>query len=215
MIRPVFKYLFISLLATLPSASFAGINPEMDPAPADRSTYQYKREPGQLKHTKYGMIDPSPDVISLQFLPKDKYGFVDWMKALDDGVIIPRDSFPGARPLEEPKDVPDVLIKAKQDFMPDVIFPHSAHSKWLKCSNCHPKIFAEKAGKTPISMVGIWKGQFCGRCHDRIAFPTRNCFRCHSAPKTYKKTGEGDASKDANWSSREERYPRQGRKPGK
>lgn len=221
MLKTVLKYLFLAFLLVLPQVACAGlkstpINPPMDPAPADRPFYHYKREPGQLKHDKYGMIDPSPDVISLKFLPTDKYGFVDWMQALNDGIIAPREAFPGKEPVVDPKAVPDnILIKAKLDFMPDVIFPHSSHEKWLKCSICHPKIFAEKAGKTPISMVGIWRGEFCGRCHDRVAFPTRNCFRCHSAPKKYKKTGEGDTPKDTGkWSTRDNFPGRQTRKPG-
>ena len=213
--KTVLKYLFMVSLLALAAAARAGdglsqINPPMDPAPDERPFYSYKREPGQLKHDKYGMIDPTPDVISLKYLPTDRYGFVDWMKALNEGIIAPRDAFPGNKPVVDPKGIPDVLIKAKLDFMPDVIFPHSSHEKWLKCGICHPKIFAEKAGKTPISMVGIWKGRFCGRCHDRVAFPTRNCFRCHSAPKKYKKTGEDEAPKDTGkWTSRDD-FPRHG-----
>lgn len=208
--KTVLKFLFAALLLVPYIVAAADNLPQiytpMDPAPADRPTYHYSREPGQLKHDKYGMIDPTPDVISLKYLPLDKYGFVDWMKALDDGTIAPRDAVPGNEPVVDPKVEPDnILIKARQDFMPDVIFPHSAHEKWLKCGICHPKIFAEKAGKTPITMVGIWRGQFCGRCHDKVAFPTRNCFRCHSAPKQYKKTGEAEPPKDTGkWSSKDD-----------
>ncbi|MBI5235080.1 MAG: hypothetical protein HY886_02395, partial [Deltaproteobacteria bacterium] len=28
------------------------------------------------------------------------------------------------------------------------------------------------------------RGQYCGRCHDKVAFPLRNCFKCHSAPRS-------------------------------
>ncbi|MBI5560376.1 MAG: hypothetical protein HY883_03795 [Deltaproteobacteria bacterium] len=140
--------------------------------------------PGYLKYDQYGQIDPTPDVTPLNYLPKDKFGFVDWAKALRDGVITPKDSLAG----EEEYTVlfeEDVLIKAKLDFMPDVIFPHSAHNRWLRCGICHPGIFAMEAGASDISMLKIWKGEFCGRCHDKIAFPIRNCFRCHSVPKKY------------------------------
>lgn len=180
-------HLWILVFLFLPSFSNGGDVP-MDPAPADRLKFQFKREPGEFKKNKFGLIDPKPDVVSLQFLPKDNYGFVDWGKSLNDGTISPRDSINGANPnaaIEEARafEVGDILIKSKLDFMADVIFPHSAHSVWLKCSTCHPKIFKEKAGATPITMAGIWKGQFCGRCHDKVAFPTRNCFKCHSAPR--------------------------------
>lgn len=173
------------MLLPLPSI---GAEKEMDLPPDERAEYQYKIEPGQLKRTKLGFLDPRPDVVSLSVLPRDDYGFVDWSKAVSIGIISPRDSITGAEapagPVENP---PDVLIKSKLDFMPDVIFPHSSHTVWLKCGVCHPKIFQEKAGATPISMIGIWKGEFCGRCHDKVAFPIRNCFRCHSAPRNAKK----------------------------
>lgn len=178
---PVFG---IALLFMSPSFS-TGQEEEMDPPPADRKDYQFKREPGQFKKDKLGFIDPSPDVVSLTALPKDDYGFVDWTKAINNGIISPKEAIP---PAADPKpegieSVGDVLIKSKLEFMPDVIFPHSAHTIWLKCSNCHDKIFQRKAGATPITMAGIWKGEYCGRCHDKVAFPTRNCFRCHSAPR--------------------------------
>lgn len=159
----------------------------MDPAPADWPSFEYNRVPGEFKRNRYGVIDPSPDVVSLQQLPVDSYGFVDWAKAINDGIIDPRESINGNMPKLAPEDSEvfsgDVLIRSKMKFMPDVIFPHSAHTEWLKCSTCHPRIFKKKAGATPITMAGIWKGQFCGRCHDKVAFPTRNCFKCHSVPR--------------------------------
>lgn len=161
----------------------------MDPAPADRAKFQYTRKPGDFKVNKYGMIDPAPDVISLKFLPKDNYGFVDWGLALKKKIIAPRDSIdapPGKVNEADSSFDKDVLIKSKLDFMPDVNFPHSTHNAWLKCSVCHPKIFKMKAGENPISMVAIWQGQFCGRCHDKVAFPIRNCFKCHSVAKAKK-----------------------------
>jgi len=183
------KFLVALLLLSVPMVA-AG-EWIMDPAPVDRPKHDYRREPGQLKLNKYGMIDTTPDVISLEFLPKDRYGFVDWVKALDDGVIAPRESLDKNAPAPDTKGRfdKDILIRSKMDFMPDVIFPHKQHNDWLKCSVCHPKIFKMKAGETPITMVGIWQGEFCGRCHDRVAFPTRNCFKCHSVKKVYQKPG--------------------------
>ncbi|MFQ5736535.1 MAG: c(7)-type cytochrome triheme domain-containing protein [Thermodesulfobacteriota bacterium] len=188
MLKTLFKYLFLLALA-YPAVSFA-LPPDMAPAPADWPMYDFHKEPGELKRNKYGLIDPSPDVISLYYLPKDAYGFVDWAKAIKNGVISPKESIPSSSALGPEDRVPftrRILIKSKLDFMPDVVFPHAPHTTWLKCSNCHPKIFRKKAGGNPdLSMIAIWKGRFCGRCHDRIAFPIRNCFKCHSAPR---KTG--------------------------
>lgn len=190
MSKAYLKYLPVLLVFLfLPSIS-AGQN-EMAPAPADWPNYDYVRKPGELKYNKYGMIDPTPDVVSLTFMPVDKYGFVDWVKAINDGVIAPKDSLPGVtshlKPIDLQTNDSNILIRSKMPFMPDVIFPHAQHNAWLKCSACHPKIFKEKAGGNNISMAAIWKGQFCGRCHDRVAFPTRNCFKCHSVPRSAKK----------------------------
>jgi c(7)-type cytochrome triheme protein len=68
--------------------------------------------------------------------------------------------------------------------MPNVVFPHFPHTYWLDCGNCHPDIFVMKKGANPISMVKIVNGEFCGRCHGRVAFPISNCSRCHVKPKT-------------------------------
>lgn len=171
------------LAATLIAVPAVSVAIDMAPAPADRKDYNWRKEPGDLKHNKFGVIDPSPDVISLEYLPTDKYGFVDWTRALNEGTIAPRETISiKAEQPPPPPIVPDVVIKSKMKFMPDVLFPHRPHTDWLKCDVCHPKIFKPKAGANPITMTGIWKGEFCGRCHDKVAFPTRNCFRCHSVP---------------------------------
>lgn len=186
--RLKFKYLVLAGLLILPSIS-GGEDAPMDPAPADWPSFEYKREPGEFKRNKFGIIDPSPDVVSLQHLPKDQYGFVDWAQALKDGIISPRDTLNGTAKIKEDDKAEfdqDILIRSKIEFMPDVIFPHAPHNVWLKCTTCHPKIFRKKAGGNPITMSGIWKGQFCGKCHDKIAFPIRNCFKCHSVPREKK-----------------------------
>jgi c(7)-type cytochrome triheme protein len=191
MLTPKLKTLLVTGAALLVCAPVAISLAAMDPAPADWPNYEYNRAPGEFKRNKYGIIDPSPDVVSLQQLPVDSYGFVDWTKAMRDSIIAPRESISGKAPRLGPEDSEkfsgDVLIKSKMKFMPDVIFPHSAHTEWLKCSTCHPRIFKKKAGATPITMTGIWNGQFCGRCHDKVAFPTRNCFKCHSVPRSTSK----------------------------
>ena len=160
--------------------------PERRPEKNRYNRYKYaERRHPQLKYDEYGQIDPSPDRIAIEHLPRDGFGFVDWSTALKDGFIVPRDSV-----MADGEEVTVVysdriVIKPRKDFMPDVIFPHGAHNLWLNCSNCHPDIFAMKTGASGMSMTGIWKGEFCGRCHDRVAFPIRNCFRCHSGPKKW------------------------------
>ena len=187
MLKLGLKSLIMALLLLLPEASLSEEFASMDPAPADWPNFEYKKKPGELKKNRYDLIDPTPDVISLQHLPVDQYGFVDWAKAIEDGLISPKETIDGSLPRLKAGDKEEfdgeILIRSKMSFMPDVIFPHSAHTVWLNCSTCHPRLFKKKAGATRISMAGIWKGRFCGKCHDKVAFPTRNCFKCHSAVK--------------------------------
>lgn len=117
---------------------------------------------------------------SLAGFPLDKKGYVDWMKALRSGTITPRADLSNAKPMEV-LDL-DVILKNTRD-MPYVKFPHNSHTQWLACANCHDKIFVPKAGANPISMNKIFQGQYCGVCHDRVAFITFfSCERCHSVP---------------------------------
>lgn len=115
-------------------------------------------------------------------IPKDALGFPDWMRALREGSIQPRSTLSG-------KDVPtdelnlDIIMRNTKE-MPWVRFPHLSHTMWLTCSNCHPYPFEARSGATKIRMADIFRGQYCGMCHDRIAFVTFfSCMRCHSVPQ--------------------------------
>ncbi len=114
-------------------------------------------------------------------LPKDVNGFPDWMKALNEGKIQPRAGL-NAGDRMEVLDL-DVIMKNTKE-MPSVRFPHRSHTLWLACSNCHPEPFQAKAGSNAIVMADIFRVQYCGMCHDRIAFVTFfSCQRCHSVPR--------------------------------
>ena len=114
-------------------------------------------------------------------LPKDSVGFPDWMRALSQNAIAPRTSLAG----KEKMDVLDLdVVMRNTKEMPAVRFPHRSHTLWLACSNCHPAPFAAVAGGNQIRMADIFRGQFCGMCHDRVAFVTfYSCSRCHSVPQ--------------------------------
>lgn len=117
----------------------------------------------------------------LKDFPVDLNGAVDWVGALRSGVIQPREVLNGSTTYL-PLDLDVVMRNTKA--MPYVRFPHKTHTEWLACSNCHPGIFLEKAGSTRIRMEDIFRGKYCGTCHDRVAFIThRGCFRCHSVPQ--------------------------------
>jgi c(7)-type cytochrome triheme protein len=129
-------------------------------------------------------LSQHPQALELAQLPKDQYGLVDWASALKNGKVKPRDSIdPKGGPSEPPLDL-DIVIKAKSDFQPDVVFPHLIHTMWLDCGNCHDAIFKKKAGGHPeMTMPKITAGEYCGRCHNRVAFPLSDCLRCHTKPK--------------------------------
>lgn len=115
-------------------------------------------------------------------LPLDKRGAIDWMAALRSGAIAPRADLYGTK-TQEVLDL-DILLKNTKE-MPYVKFPHRAHTEWLACSNCHNNIFIPKAGANPITMEKIFRGEYCGTCHDRVAFITHYaCERCHSVPQS-------------------------------
>ena len=116
---------------------------------------------------------------ALSAFPLDRRGAVDWVRALDLGLINPRANLAGDIQIMT-MDM-DILFK-DTGHMPWVRFPHIAHTKWLDCSNCHPKIFIPQKGANNPSMDGILAGEHCGRCHDKVAFALWVCERCHNTP---------------------------------
>lgn len=108
--------------------------------------------------------------------------YVDWVEALQEGLIHPRYD------LQDPDMSPTVMdldiVREVKGSMPDVVFPHKEHTEWLDCSNCHPAIFIPQRGANPLSMAAILMGEQCGACHGRVAFPVTQCRSCHSRSKT-------------------------------
>lgn len=117
---------------------------------------------------------------ALSQFPPDKVGNnVRWVSALRDGYIQPRTNI-------HPETVVNLLdkdvIMKRTGSANFVRFPHLEHTEWLDCSNCHDHLFAREAGKTPMTMLAILSGEYCGRCHGAVAFPLTECNRCHSIP---------------------------------
>ena len=110
--------------------------------------------------------------------PKDAAMNVDWVAAIETGLIHPR---PGIG--RQVQDIPPLPLDVHLDpGIPifAVVFPHEAHTRWLRCDNCHPAIFQMRAGADTITMSAIFQGEFCGRCHGKVAFaPETGCPRCH------------------------------------
>lgn len=165
---------------------------DLEPSPEPPSS---RRETDRERHLARQAIEResyydtgNPDLGKLQtmdeasrHMPYDANGFPDWMRSLREGVIKPRTSLKGDKPMET-LDLDIIMRNTKE--MPYVRFPHNSHTLWLACSNCHPAPFAPKTGGNAIRMGDIFRGKFCGMCHDRVAFITFfSCVRCHSVPQ--------------------------------
>lgn len=132
-----------------------------------------------------GIHDPTGPAIgllqepaaALAQLPLDNRGMVNWVEALAQNKISPRADREGKESMTT-FDLDLVMTDTKN--MPHVRFPHSAHTQWLACENCHPAIFIPQVGANPIDMNAIFKQKYCGACHDKVAFPLVACPRCHS-----------------------------------
>ena len=121
-----------------------------------------------------------PPPLAFKYLPRTSMGEINWMAGIRGGMLKPFDSTdPEARP-SSPVQL-EIPLSVKKEFgIPDVLFPHSSHTMWLDCRNCHPTIFAPKRAGNPITMHRILEGEYCGRCHGVVAFRLYDCFRCHS-----------------------------------
>lgn len=133
-----------------------------------------------------GVHDPKAPAIgylqapakALDGLPPAASGdFVDWSKALAQRLIEPRSSLDAVASGNRVIDMDVVMTDTGS--MPAVKFPHRAHTEWSGCAECH-SVFVPKKAANPITMFAILRGEYCGVCHGKVAFPTSECFRCHS-----------------------------------
>jgi c(7)-type cytochrome triheme protein len=158
-----------------------------------------KRVEGKTSEYKFTVFDPwvppavakdSQFALALRYFPKDKYGYPDWQEAVRRGVIKPRSTIKAKEQnisdIEESQFEADIIFEINDRLMANVRFPHKAHTYWLSCKVCHPGIFIAKKGANAFTMYNIWEGEYCGRCHGKIAFPPKgfeNCRKCHSSKK--------------------------------
>lgn len=124
-------------------------------------------------------------------LPKTKYGDqVDWVTALETDAIQPLNFIPGRVQMTSSMPLPQHLEKplywTTNAANVIVRFPHTSHTAWLDCSNCHPDLFTIKStGTVEFDKESNLYGQFCGACHMNVAFPMNGCGRCHPGVKNY------------------------------
>ena len=117
---------------------------------------------------------------SLAGFPVNRIDEVDWVIALENGLINPRASLYADGAMQTRT---DVIIMNNTKQMAPVAFSHRIHTQWLDCSNCHDQIFQQKKAAHDINMDKIFRGQYCGVCHNKVAFTTYICEKCHSVSK--------------------------------
>ena len=125
---------------------------------------------------------------AIRGLPKDKFGYPDWSAAFAAGLIKPSGSIEPGGEWDQSEGVldMDVVFEINDRLMANVLFPHKTHTQILGCANCHPSIFKEKKGANQFTMYDIWNGEYCGRCHGKVAFQPKgfeNCQRCHKVKR--------------------------------
>jgi len=121
--------------------------------------------------------------LNVALLPRTAYGNgIDWSKAFRDRSLVPRRVF-RTRPQYMAFDK-TLLLEAEWGQIAPAIFSHDSHKVWFDCNSCHPEPFNIKKKTTKhFAMVYLLKGEFCGVCHLKVAFPMNDCKRCHPAMK--------------------------------
>lgn len=124
------------------------------------------------------LLDPDSAV---SLLPRDRAGNVDWVAAWETKVIKPRTGIQGEGTPERRDGfefVFDFYLEGP-DSLTDAYFPHSSHTEWVDCTQCHSRIFRYRGND--IGMEEIFEGKFCAECHGKVSFPVMSdCERCHT-----------------------------------
>ena len=111
----------------------------------------------------------------LEMLPKDYKKKADWSAAVKQGIVRPRTGTDPKTQLASAFKY-DFIIAAEKPKN-EAYFPHSAHTEWLGCKNCHMTLYPYK--RNPASMKEMRAGASCGACHGKVAFSLKQCKRCH------------------------------------
>ena len=112
------------------------------------------------------------------FPPTEFGDGIDWGKAIKRQIITPAGYIytPGSAMISSKV----VTFEAKIRGVTAAIFPHAPHGDWMDCSMCHPDLFPlDGKGLAKMTKPAILKGEYCGLCHLRVAFPMNDCPRCH------------------------------------
>lgn len=112
------------------------------------------------------------------FPPTEFGDGIDWVKAIKRNVVAPAGYIftPGSSMVSSKV----VTFDTKIGGVSTAIFPHAPHGDWMDCSMCHPDLFPlNEKSIAKMTKPAILKGEYCGLCHLRVAFPINDCPRCH------------------------------------
>ncbi len=126
-------------------------------------------------------LDKRFSALAAQLPSTESGNGIDWARALTEGYITPKNTLSREYvPLPLPEKLERPLRLETTSPQSDVRFSHEEHYAELDCSSCHPEVFnIKKKGTEAFSMDRNIFGQFCGTCHMRVAFPMKDCHRCH------------------------------------
>ena len=162
----------------------------LEPAPPSKPVVHAPRRPPYKAPQPFQLVELKFEALQtdwaelLALLPKDANGATDWVLALKEKLITPKSGLDSNAEEEPVLDLDVVLVpKDLPDFK--ATYPHKIHTTLFACTNCHTGIFKMEAGADPITMEKIFAGEYCGRCHGKVAFEVATgCPRCHlSMPK--------------------------------
>ncbi|MCX8030747.1 MAG: NapC/NirT family cytochrome c [Thermodesulfovibrionales bacterium] len=75
---------------------------------------------------------------------------------------------------------PKTSIVYKPKGIGQVEFSHDFHTSAFSCNDCHDKIWQMKKFSKRMTMDEMYKGKYCGKCHDgKSAFSSSDCDKCH------------------------------------
>lgn len=126
-----------------------------------------------------------PKALDFPEAPKDRYSLTNWAEMLKRELITPKESLDPKEKGTPPFDL-EIVMPAKTGLIEGAYFPHTTHTLWLSCENCHTKLFLPVAGINNLTMSEIVKGNACGACHGKVSFPLNDCMRCHQTRQEQK-----------------------------
>lgn len=117
-------------------------------------------------------------------MPRDAADLVDWEEAERRAFEKPADFVEGLSLRADRLGIDrNFSIAPIGTWLGEVAFSHQKHARWSGCEGCHPEVFpSTRRGGVIYRMKDIVRGEFCGACHNKVAFPVASCLRCHQRP---------------------------------